>query len=78
MAPVGKEFSGDDFMSDLLSHVGPLVALFAGQVTQQHLSMCLGWTDNILISMGPVGVFTIVASAIRIAGSNRMKTLIGR
>lgn len=40
--------------------------------------MSLGWADNILLSMGPLGVMTIIVSAIRIGGARRLKALVGR
>lgn len=48
------------------------------QVTKQFLTMSLGWADNVLLSMGPLGILTIVVSAIRVGGVRRLKALVGR
>ncbi|KAF3799879.1 hypothetical protein GCG54_00010072 [Colletotrichum gloeosporioides] len=73
-----SEFEGDDFSNNLFSDLAPLLTLFGEQVTKQFLSMSIGWADNLLLSMGPLGVITIVVSAIRVGGVSRLKTLIGR
>ncbi|KAK0710555.1 hypothetical protein B0T21DRAFT_387446 [Apiosordaria backusii] len=80
MAPAGGDFDGNDFASNLFSDLAPLLALFGEQVTKQFLSMSLGWPDNVLLTMGPLGILTIVVSAIRVAGDEvpNLKALIGR
>ncbi|KAK2771118.1 ankyrin repeat protein [Colletotrichum kahawae] len=44
----------------------------------QFLSLSMGWADNVLLAMGPLGIITIVVSTIRISGGRRLKSLIGR
>ncbi|KAF9773469.1 hypothetical protein IL306_008710 [Fusarium sp. DS 682] len=73
-----SEFDGNDFSNNLFSDLAPLLTLFGEQVTKQFLSMSMGWADNILLAMGPLGVITIVVSAIRVGGDKRLKALIGR
>ncbi|KAL0936785.1 ankyrin repeat protein [Colletotrichum truncatum] len=77
MAPT-KEFEGDEFSNNLFSDLAPLLTLFGEQVTKQFLSMSMGWADNILLAMGPLGTITIMVSAIRVGGGKRMKALVGR
>ncbi|KAF3798727.1 hypothetical protein GCG54_00008181 [Colletotrichum gloeosporioides] len=72
------EFDGDDFSNNLFSDLAPLLTLFGEQVTIQFLSLSMGWADNFLIAMGPLGIITTVISAIRIGGGRTLKTLIGR
>lgn len=72
------EFDGDEFSNNLFSDLAPLLTLFGEQVTIQFLSMSLGWADNFLLAMGPLGIITIVISAIRIGGGRRLKSLVGR
>nr|XP_036582241.1 ankyrin repeat protein [Colletotrichum truncatum]KAF6790901.1 ankyrin repeat protein [Colletotrichum truncatum] len=74
MAPT-KEFEGDEFSNNLFSDLAPLLTLFGEQVTKQFLSMSMGWADNILLAMGPLGTITIMVSAIRVGGGKRMKAL---
>ncbi|KAH7397437.1 hypothetical protein BKA66DRAFT_241867 [Pyrenochaeta sp. MPI-SDFR-AT-0127] len=71
-------FAGEEFSNNLFSDLAPLLTLFGEQVTKQFLSMALGWADNILLAMGPLGVITAVVSAIRIGGVRFMKALVGR
>ncbi|KAG7410811.1 hypothetical protein Forpe1208_v009908 [Fusarium oxysporum f. sp. rapae] len=72
-----SEFKGDDFSNNLFSELAPLLSLFRKQVTKQFLSMSMGWADNTLLAMGPLGVITIVVSAIRVGGDKRLRALIG-
>ncbi|KAF4886619.1 hypothetical protein CGCF415_v015090 [Colletotrichum fructicola] len=69
---------GDDFANNILSDLAPLLALFGEQVTMQFMSQSLGWADNILLAMAPLGIITIIVSAIRVGGIGFLKTLIGR
>ncbi|KAJ4212988.1 hypothetical protein NW759_011249 [Fusarium solani] len=79
MAPTtSDEFDGDDFSNNLFSDLAPLLTLFGEQVTKQFLSMSMGWADNVLLAMGPLGIITTVVSAIRVGGGKRLKALIGR
>ncbi|KAF4966368.1 hypothetical protein FSARC_5938 [Fusarium sarcochroum] len=73
-----QEFEGDEFSNNLFSDLAPLLTLFGEQVTKQFLSMSMGWADNVLLSMGPLGIMTIIVSAIRIGGDKKMKALVGR
>lgn len=77
MAPTA-EFEGDDFSNNLFTDLAPLLTLFGEQVTKQFLSMSMGWVDNILLAMGPLGVITIIVSAIRVGGGKTLKALVGR
>ncbi|KAJ3459808.1 hypothetical protein MRS44_015881 [Fusarium solani] len=79
MAPTtSDEFEGDDFSNNLFSDLAPLLTLFGEQVTKQFLSMSMGWADNFLLAMGPLGIITTIVSAIRVGGGKRLKALIGR
>ena len=42
------------------------------------MSQSTGWSDYIALSMAPIGIITIIASAIRVAGPRWLKTVIGR
>ncbi|RSM04759.1 hypothetical protein CDV31_009926 [Fusarium ambrosium] len=71
------EFEGDDFSNDLFSDLAPLLTLFGEQVTKQFLGMSMGWADNVLLVMGPLGIITTVVSAIRVSRGKRLKALVG-
>lgn len=72
------DFSGDEFSNNLFSDLAPLLTLFGEQVTKQFLSMSMGWADNILLGMGPLGIMTVIVCAIRVGGVRRLKALVGR
>lgn len=67
-----------DFINVIGTAAGPLITLFGEQATKQFVSMSRGWADNILLATGPIGIITIIVSAIRIGGPPWLKSLIGR
>jgi hypothetical protein len=38
----------------------------------------MGWADDILVGIAPIGIITVVLCAIRIGGNQFLKSLIGR
>jgi len=80
MAPATaeNEFAGDEFSNNLFSDLAPLLTLFGEQVTKQFLSMSMGWADNVLLAMGPLGIMTVIVSAIRVGGIRQLKAIVGR
>ena len=48
------------------------------EVAMQFMSQSMGWADNIILAMAPLGVITIIVSAIRVGGSSWLKALVGR
>lgn len=42
------------------------------------MSQSLGWADNIILAMAPLGITTIIVSAIRVGGPVWLKAIIGR
>ena len=71
-------FNGNDFVNNLFTDLTPLLALFGEQVTKQFLSTSIGFTDSLLLSILPLGIITIIISAIRVGGSSSLRALIGR
>lgn len=71
-------FQGNDFSNNLLSDLAPILTLFGEQVTKQYLSLSLGWSDNIIIAVAPLGILTVVVSAIRVSQYRWLKGLTGR
>lgn len=67
-----------DFISSLATAVGPLLILFGELAIKQFLSVSLGWTDSILLAMGPIGIITVVVSTIRVSGHRWLKIVTGR
>ncbi|QGI71399.1 hypothetical protein CEK26_003736 [Fusarium fujikuroi] len=69
---------GEDFTNNLVSDLAPLLTLFGERVTTQFMSQSTGWADSIALAMAPIGVITIIISAIRVAGPRMLKAVIGR
>lgn len=71
-------FDVDSFASGLISDLGYVLALFGDLPTKQFLALSLGWADNIVLAVGPIGILTIVVSAIRVEAGPKLKALVGR
>jgi hypothetical protein len=76
--PTGQGFGDDEFSNNLFSDLAPLLTLFGEQVTKQFLSMSMGWLDDVLLAMGPLGIMTVIVSAIRVGGVKILKAFVGR
>ncbi|KAL1844498.1 hypothetical protein VTK73DRAFT_2415 [Phialemonium thermophilum] len=70
--------AGDDFSNNLFTDLGPLLALFGERVTTQFLRQATSWADNLIIAMAPLGIITIIVSAIRVGGPQWLRSIIGR
>ncbi|KAJ3534758.1 hypothetical protein NM208_g7414 [Fusarium decemcellulare] len=70
--------SGEEFSNNLFSDLAPLLALFGERVTMQFMSQSMGWADNIILAMAPIGIITVIVGAIRVGGPSWLKALIGR
>ncbi|KAI8670331.1 hypothetical protein NCS55_00778900 [Fusarium keratoplasticum] len=68
----------DDFANNLFTDLAPLLALFGERVTMQFMSQALGWEDCVLLAMAPLGIITILVSAIRVGGPAWLKAVVGR
>lgn len=44
----------------------------------QFMSESMGWVDNIVLAMAPLGIITIIISAIRVGGPSWLKAVVGR
>lgn len=73
-----RRVRGGRVRNNIFSDLTPLLTLFGEKVTKQFLSMSMGWADNVLLAMGPLGILTIVVSAIRVGGVRQLKALVGR
>lgn len=62
----------------LFTDLGPLLSLFGDEVTKQFLGMSLGFGDDLLLAIAPIGIITIIVSAVRVGGYAWMRSLIGR
>jgi hypothetical protein len=55
-----------------------LLALFGERVTMQFLSESMGWLDNMIFALAPIGVVTAIVAAIRVGGPSWLRAIIGR
>lgn len=44
----------------------------------QFMSQSMGWADNIILAMAPLGIITAIIAAIRVGGPSWLKAVIGR
>jgi hypothetical protein len=67
-----------NFANNAFSDFAPLLTLFGDEITKQFLSTSMGWADDVLLGIAPIGIMSIIVSAIRISGNRLLKSLIGR
>ncbi|KAF8860615.1 hypothetical protein BDZ45DRAFT_588219, partial [Acephala macrosclerotiorum] len=48
------------------------------EITKQFLSTSVGWADNIILGIAPIGIMTVIISATKIWGNTVLKSFIGR
>ena len=68
----------DSFFNSAFFDLAPLLTLFGDGVTKQFLGTSMGMVDPILLAIAPIGIMTVIVSAIRVGGNSFMKSLIGR
>jgi hypothetical protein len=78
LLPLVRADAWDDFSNNLATDLAPLIALFGEETTKQYLSESLGWLDNFIFALVPLGIITAVVSAIRVCGSPSLRAFIGR
>jgi hypothetical protein len=44
----------------------------------QFMSQSMGWADNFILAMAPLGIITAIVGTIRVGGPRWLKALIGR
>ncbi|KAI9773875.1 MAG: hypothetical protein M1840_006101 [Geoglossum simile] len=77
--PLATADGGDEFSSNFATDIAPLLALFGESVAKQFMADSMGWTDNIIFAMAPLGIITAIVGAIRVSGRPKwLKSLIGR
>lgn len=74
-----KADGGDEFSNNFATDLAPLLALFGENVAKQFMAGSMGWTDNIIFAMAPLGIITAIVGAIRVSGRPKwLKSVIGR
>jgi hypothetical protein len=69
---------GEDFSNNVFSDLAPLLTLFGEQVAKQFMSQSMGWADDVVFAMAPLGIITAIVGAIRVGGPMWLKAIIGR
>ncbi|KAF5544657.1 serine threonine phosphatase 6 regulatory ankyrin repeat subunit a [Fusarium mexicanum] len=72
------EDDNTDFLLNVFSDVGPILALFGEQFARQFLSETFTWEDHVIFACIPLGIMTAIAGAIRVQGHHFLKAFIGR
>ncbi|EKJ79093.1 hypothetical protein FPSE_00694 [Fusarium pseudograminearum CS3096] len=67
-----------DFLMNVFSDLGPVLALFGEQFARQFLSETFTWYDHVIFACVPLGIMTAIAGAIRVEGRPVLKAFIGR
>ncbi|RBA22313.1 hypothetical protein FPRO05_00660 [Fusarium proliferatum] len=67
-----------DFLMNVFSDLGPVLALFGEQFARQFLSETFTWYDHVIFACVPLGIMTAIAGAIRVQGHRFLKAFIGR
>lgn len=68
----------DELSDNIISDLGPIIALFGEQVAVQFMSQSMGIADNIIFAVAPLGIITAIVSAIRVGGPRSLRVIIGR
>jgi len=67
-----------DFYNNLATDIAPIITLFGEQPTKQFLSESTSGWDSYTLAILPLGILTIVVSAIRVSDIGILKSFIGR
>ncbi|RGP72455.1 serine threonine phosphatase [Fusarium sporotrichioides] len=72
------EKDNTDFLLNVFSDIGPILALFGEQFARQFLSETFTWEDHLIFACVPLGIITAISGAIRVQGHGFFKAIIGR
>ncbi|UPK91330.1 hypothetical protein LCI18_002265 [Fusarium solani-melongenae] len=78
LAGYAHGFDFADFVNDFHSDLAPLLTLFGEKVTMQYISQAMRPLDCIALALAPLGIITIMVSAIRAGGPTVLKAIVGR
>ena len=67
-----------NFAKNAFTNFAPLLTLFGDELTKQFLSTSIAWSDIVLLGTAPLGIVTVIISAIRIGGNGLLKSFVGR
>ncbi|KEY70049.1 hypothetical protein S7711_10111 [Stachybotrys chartarum IBT 7711] len=68
----------NDFYNNFATDIAPIITLFGEQPTKQFLSESTTIWDAIALAVLPLGILTIVVSAIRVSDIGFLKSFVGR
>jgi hypothetical protein len=64
--------------NNLFSDLAPILTLFGEQVAKQYMCHSMGWIEDLIFAIAPLGIITAITSAIRVGGPSSLKAIIGR
>ncbi|KAF5574566.1 serine threonine phosphatase 6 regulatory ankyrin repeat subunit A [Fusarium pseudoanthophilum] len=67
-----------DFLMNVISDLGPVLALFGEQFSRQSFCETFTWYDHVIFACVPLGIMTAIAGAIWVQGHKFLKAFIGR
>lgn len=68
----------ENFANNIGTDLAPLLTVFGEQVTKQFMGESLSTMDCVLFARAPLGIITAIVGAIRVAGTPKMRALVGR
>lgn len=71
-------FDWDNFANNAFTNFAPLLTLFGDEVTKQFLATSMGLPDAVVLGIAPIGIMTVIVSAIRVGMSRLMNSIVGR
>ncbi|KAK7952364.1 uncharacterized protein PG986_008092 [Apiospora aurea] len=68
----------NNFANNAFTNLAPLLTLFGDEVAKQFFATSTGISDAVIRGIAPIGIMTIIVSAIRVGRSRLMKSIVGR
>lgn len=75
LAPIRE--SADTWAS-VIANVAPLIALVGERNAKEHMRTASSWHQLLLLATAPLGILSIMVSALRLTGSAFLRRLVGR
>lgn len=67
-----------DTWATVIANVAPLMALVGERNAKEHMRTASSWHQFLLLATAPLGILSIMVSALRLTGSGFLRRLVGR
>ena len=67
-----------DTWANVIANVAPLMALVGERNAKEHMRTASSWHQFLLLATAPLGILSIMVSALRLTGSGFLRRLVGR